>query len=139
MCYNIDVNSHLKPLGKFLMIDLLGSIAWFPVWWYTVGLKRQAIRAVKSLQYRYQAYGFKIWIKNFFVPMYGQYDFGGRAISILMRFVVLIGRGVALVVEGLVLFLGVAVWAAAPALFLVFALTNFSKGLFMNQIEFLLG
>jgi len=133
------VNSHLKPLGKYLMIDLLGSVAWFPVWWYTIGLKRQAIRAVKSLQYRYQAYGFKIWIKNFFVPMYGQYDFGGRAISILMRFVVLVGRSIALVVEGLVLFLGVGVWAAAPAVFLVFALTNLSKGLFMDQVKFLFG
>lgn len=121
------------------MIDLLGSVAWFPVWWYTIGLKRQAIRAVKSLQYRYQAYGFKIWIKNFFVPMYGQYDFGGRAISILMRFVVLVGRSIALVVEGLVLFLGVGVWAAAPAVFLVFALTNLSKGLFMDQVKFLFG
>ncbi|MDQ7814914.1 MAG: hypothetical protein RDU25_03880 [Patescibacteria group bacterium] len=133
------MNSHLKPLGKYLLIDLLGSIAWFPVWWYTVGLKRQAVKAVRALEYRYQAYGFRIWIRNFFVPMYGQYDFGGRAISILMRFVVLIGRGIALVVEGLVLSLGVAVWAAAPTLFLVFALTNLSKGLFMEQVKFLLG
>ncbi len=133
------MNVHLKPLGKFLLIDLLGSIAWFPVWWYTIGLKRQAIKAVKSLQYRYQAYGFRIWIRNFFVPMYGQYDIGGRAISILMRFVVLVGRSIALVVEALVLMLGVALWASAPALFLLFALTNLSKGLFMDQIKFLLG
>ncbi len=119
-------------------MDFLGSILWFPVWWYTLGLKKLALRFWVGLQYRVSSYGLRIWIKNMFVPMYGQYDIQGKIVSFFMRFVVLIGRSIALAVEAVVYALGLAVWIAAPATFLILFLTSAAQGLFFEQIKSLI-
>ncbi|MEN9558024.1 MAG: hypothetical protein RL141_393 [Candidatus Parcubacteria bacterium] len=62
------------------------------------------------LRYRARAYALGIWIRNFFVPMYGQYDWAGRLVSVFMRFVVLVGRGIALGVEAAVYGAGLLLW-----------------------------
>jgi hypothetical protein len=80
--------------------------------------------AFNALRYRARAYAFVIWIKNFFVPMYGQYDWTGRLVSIFMRIVVLIGRGIALVVEAMVYAAGLVVWVLAPFVALLMFITN---------------
>lgn len=118
------MKSRVGAVSHLLFIDLLGSVAWFPVWWYTKGLLMVANSAFNALRYRARAYSFVIWIKNFFVPMYGEYDWTGRLISVFMRFVVLIGRSIALVVEAMVYAAGLVVWVLAPAVALLLFLTN---------------
>ena len=110
------MNSRVGAVAHLLFIDLLGSIVWFPVWWYTKGLSLVASNAIAALKYRSQSYSFRIWIRNFFVPMYGQYDIWGRIISVLMRFIVLIGRSIAISVEAAIYALGIVLWALAPPL-----------------------
>ena len=123
------MHSRVSAIARLVFFDLLGSIAWFPVWWYTTGLSLAAEKAWKALRYRAQAYAFRIWLRNFFVPMYGQYDLAGRAVSVFMRFVVLIGRFIAIGVEALVYLAGLIVWAIALPLAIVLFVLNASGGI----------
>lgn len=115
-------------LARLLFVDLIGSVAWFPIWWYTTGLKKMIQWCLDGLHYRIRQYSFAVWIKNFFVPMYGQYDWQGRLISVLMRTVVLIGRSIALVAEALIYIVLVLAWAIVPPLVFILALQNILLG-----------
>lgn len=109
---------------RLVLVDAFGSLLWFPAWWYTTGMLRVITAARRALAYRREAYGFRVWIRHFFVPMYGQNDLTGKLVSIFMRSIVLIGRAIAYVVEALVYVFGVLVWAAAPVCFLAMAVIN---------------
>lgn len=122
------MTSRVGAVARLLVIDLLGSIVWFPVWWYTKGLALVAGKALAALRYRSQAYAFRIWIRNFFVPMYGQYDVWGRIISVFMRFAVLVGRATALAVEALVYLAGLIAWLLAPPVTLLLGLQSGTLG-----------
>jgi len=114
---------------QFFFVDVLGSVIYFPIWWYTEGFF-DVIRWVRrSLGYRWRAYSFAVWMKNFFVPMYGQYDIAGRVVSVFMRLVVLIGRGVAFVLEALAYFFLTAFWLLLPAMAFLFFFLNFFQRL----------
>lgn len=118
------MQSRVGAVVRLVFIDLLGSIAWFPVWWYTKGLALMAGKAMVALRYRSQAYAFRIWIRNFFVPMYGQYDLTGKLVSVFMRFFVLLGRGIAIAVEAIGYLVGLLIWMLIPAAALFFLLAN---------------
>lgn len=121
-------------LARLLFVDLIGSVLWFPVWWYTTGIKKMIQFCIDGLRYRIRQYAFAIWIKNFFVPMYGQYDWQGRLISVFMRFVVIVARGIALFFEALAYVFLVFCWALVPPLAFFMALQNIISGTFVNQI-----
>lgn len=116
------MKSRVGAVAQLLVVDLAGSIVWFPVWWYTKGLQKIVRSAYAAIRYRAQAYAFRVWLKNFFVPMYGQYDWTGRLVSVFMRFVVIIGRGIAILFESWVYLFGIVCWVLAPpvSLFLAF-------------------
>ncbi len=123
------MSSRVGAITKLVGVDVIGSLIWFPVWWYTSGLFRIVMGAKKALSLRVREYDFAIWIKNFFNPMYGQYDITGRIVSVFMRLVVLIGRLIALAVEAVVYVLGVCVWIAAPVGIVGMMIVNISKAL----------
>jgi hypothetical protein len=128
VCYTFCMNSRGGAVAQLVFVDLLGSVAWFPVWWYTTGLVRVITRAGAGLTYRSRQYGLKIWLANFFVPMYGQYDLTGRLVSVFMRFVVLVGRLIALCAEAIGWGVLIALWVAAPVTFLVLAISSLIQG-----------
>ena len=113
------MSSRSGSIARYFLIDLFGSIIYFPAWWYTRGFFGVLRYFGQSLAYRWMSYNFPIWLKNFFVPMYGQYDWSGRLVSVFMRFFVLIGRLIALLVEALIYFTLTLLWLAAPPLFLL--------------------
>jgi len=115
-------------LARLLFVDLIGSVVWFPIWWYTTGIKKLIQWCHDGLRYRVRQYSFRIWIKNFFVPMYGQYDWEGRLISVFMRFVVLVGRSIALVAEFVIYVILVFGWAIVPPVAFFMALQNILAG-----------
>lgn len=123
-------SAHLKALGRLIVIDLVGSVVWFPVWWYTRGLLGVINAAKRALVYRIQSSAFRIWLKNFFVPMYGQYDITGRLMSVFMRFVVLVGRSIVLAVEAIIYAVGIGVWVLAPVVCLLLAILTLPHGPF---------
>ena len=123
-CYTGGMKSRVGAVAQLLFVDLFGSIAWFPVWWYTDGLTLAASKAVAALRYRSQAYAFRIWIRNFFVPMYGQHDLAGRLVSVFMRLIVLVGRSIAIAVEAIAYALALLLWMLILPLALIFAVIN---------------
>lgn len=85
------------------------DIFYFPIWWYTKGAIR-GLRAVWGLAKDGNArLAPGLWLKNIFVPMFGQYDWQGRMVSFFMRSVQIVFRSVALVGW---FFLCVVLWLA---------------------------
>jgi len=87
---------------------------YFPLWWYSGGL-------VQALKWCFNLFLSGndsllpfVWLKNLFVPMYGQYDWQGRIISFLMRFVQFVFRSLALSVWVMICFLFFCVWLLIP-------------------------
>lgn len=80
---------------KFVFADIIGDVVYFPVWWYSRGALRM-LRALHAGMRRTLArLAIGVWIRNFFVPMYGAYDIQGRIISVLVRFFQIIVRSAA--------------------------------------------
>ena len=119
-------HNFLTYTGK-IILQIMGEILYFPVWWYSVGF----IRAVKSVfrfwRAREESLGFSVWLKNIFVPMYGQRDIVSRIISFVMRLIQVIFRGLILLFWLGVILIALVVWLAFPILLflgLVFQLAN---------------
>lgn len=106
------------PVAAFVRLFLsetLGSVIRFPFWWYTEGFVEAARWCARGLRFRWESAGIKVWLANFFVPMYGQHDLAGRLVSVIMRLVVLIGRLIGLVVEAVGYGLLLITWILLPA------------------------
>jgi len=122
-----------NEFARLIFVDTFGSLFWFPAWWYTIGLKKAIQWGMDGLNYRYQQYALKLWVKNFFIPMYGQYDFAGRLVSVFMRAVVIAGRSIALVLEGVVYLIVIIVWVIIPPLAFTLVIQNLVSGAFFDQ------
>jgi len=85
-------------------LDFLLSIIYFPLWWYSGGIKKAGRYAINLFLNGNANLAPGLWLKNIFVPMFGQTDWQGRLVSILMRFVNIIFRFI-----GLILWAGVTV------------------------------
>ncbi len=96
----------LQKLGKDLLL--------MPVWWYTKGFGIFLRGLYESALSFDVAFGWSIWVKNMFTPLYGQTDFVGRVFSFFLRLVNSIVRGVALLVV-IVFHLGLLfAWLVGP-------------------------
>lgn len=92
------------------MLDIL----YFPIWWYTSGLKKRAIGFVNNLRSLSRYFGFKILITHLFKPMFGQYDWKGRIISFFMRLVQIIIYLIVFLISAIFLFALLLVWVFLP-------------------------
>lgn len=105
---------------------LLGTIADFlytPIWWYTGGLLRQLKGVWQSFVSHQEALAIDVWLKNLFVPMYGQYDVAGRLISFFVRFAQIVGRFIMITIWAIILLMWLSIWILLPialAYFIVF-------------------
>ncbi len=97
-----------------LTIEFFFDLFYFPVWWYTVGLARHAKSCVSIFQSGNEQLAPGLWLKNIFVPMFGQYDWQGRLVSFFIRFVNVIGRFLALCVWAAVTIVLFVIWPLAP-------------------------
>ena len=75
-----------------IVSELFGVVPKTFFWWYSDGLARLFDWIKGRLSYRWRALAFRFWASHLLQPMYGQSDFAGRAISVVMRFLVLIWR-----------------------------------------------
>ncbi len=82
--------------------ELLFELVTAPVWWYTKGAKRAALRCFKRLHDEAAYLGVWVWLRNLFTPMYGQYDMTGRSISFVIRLLQLLVRGTAFLLSVLI-------------------------------------
>jgi hypothetical protein len=75
----------LLPAVRFVAQDLLGSLLWFPVWWYTSGVLRVVRLIIRQVKGLVAALNLKILFQFLLKPMFGQADFAGRVISFFVR------------------------------------------------------
>ena len=108
-----------------LLGEELFSIPAFPLWWYGAGFVGLLKYFGKTLHYRTASYALRIWTKNLFVPMYGQYDRTGRLVSIFMRLVVIFFRSLALGFEVIADVVLALLWLTAPVIAIGLLVTPF--------------
>jgi hypothetical protein len=99
----------LQVLGRFL-----GGIFFFPIWWYSLGFLRFVSKIIAFWQGEQRRLGFWLWLKNLFVPMYGQHDLAGRLISFFVRLVQIIFRGLILLLWFIICLLLLVIWLVLP-------------------------
>ncbi len=104
-----------------ILLRLGGRILYFPVWWYSLGFWRLLKQGWLSWLDQEKSLGWSVWLKNIFVPMYGQRDWAGRLISFLVRLVQIVARGLMLLVWVILWLFLFLIWLGLP-LFLLFAL-----------------
>lgn len=66
-----------------------------------------------------------LWLKNIFVPMFGQTDWQGRIMSFFMRLVNVIGRSIALFIWIFIIFCLFFLWVLFPLFVLFQTLQSF--------------
>lgn len=122
-------------LLSFIGKDLIGSILLFPLWWYGAGFKGLLDWMRSELSFRWRSYAIALWLKNMFVPMYGEYDIWGRIISIIVRIAVVVGRLIGIVVEILVYILFALIWLIAPVACLFLFLMSFASSALLSALR----
>lgn len=103
---------------KFLLQEFLGEILFFPVWWYSDGLRRWSfgvVNQVAAVEYRL---GLRPLIKNIWRPMYGDRTRSGRIISFFMRLVLIAGNGVVMLGWSVLCLIAWTLWLIAPLVIL---------------------
>lgn len=75
-----------------------------PVWWYGKGLRLVAQWFFEIVKDVSKTFALCVWVKNLFVPMYGDTSFVGRAISFGIRLVMIFARGIGVAILVLALF-----------------------------------
>jgi len=101
------------------MFSIIGGvfkdILFFPFWWYSFGLFKMLVWLKNFLSDKQRSLGLGVWIKNIFVPMYGQRDWQGIMISIFIRSVQIFFRSIAMLVWALLAFVFFWLWLLFPA------------------------
>jgi hypothetical protein len=113
---------------KFVAVDMIGSVLYYPIWWYTGGMARAARYCGGVVAGVARTLGWSVWIKNLFVPMFGQRDIVSRLISFFMRLVTIVAYSVVLLILSIVMFVVFLLWLALPFL-VVFEFGNHLLGL----------
>ena len=108
-------NSWLFNL-KLIFVDIILDFFYWPVWWYTVGLKNALLFCVRQIFDTWRALALRIWLINIFTPMYGDRSVLGRIISFVMRIVILIWRMVWMTLWIMIILALLAIWIGAPVL-----------------------
>ncbi|MCX6745136.1 MAG: hypothetical protein NTX82_06450 [Candidatus Parcubacteria bacterium] len=104
-------------LGKtiaLLLIDEIRNFLYFPLWWYSKGYIKVLKGGFGMIRDFDQTLGFSIWLKNLFVPMFGQTDFAGRVISFLLRIFQIIFKGIALLLIIILILAFFVFWLVLP-------------------------
>lgn len=99
---------------RYVIIDLIGRVLFFPLWWYSRGLIKTIKWAFRAIRDEEHALAVGVWIENLFVPMYGQYDWQGRIVSFFMRLAQIIFRLLFLLVWAAMILMVVVLWVILP-------------------------
>jgi hypothetical protein len=106
-------NVAIKSL-RFLFVDVIADIGYFPFWWYSTGLKNAALRLINTISDADREVALSVWVKNIFKPMFGQYDWQSRIISFVMRVFQIIARALVVIVWFLFSCVIFIAWIALP-------------------------
>jgi len=111
--------------GLKVSAQSIWEILYFPLWWYTVGFWRFVLKVFNFWRNQQASLGFWVWLKNIFVPMYGQTDFAGRSISFIIRLVQIIYRGLGMIVVLILGLVAIVLWLLFPPALLIAIIWQF--------------
>ncbi len=77
---------------KDVFLDTIWQICYFPVWWYSQGLKKTALFCWQRVKDGWRVLALLILIKSFFKPMYAQTGWAAYALSLNTHFWQIIWR-----------------------------------------------
>jgi len=100
--------------ARFIIIDLIGDFVYWPIWWYTLGLKDRLKWFGWQVKGIWQALALGLWLGNFFVPMYADRSILGRGISLIMRIIILAWKLIWFLTWTALVFLAVLAWIFLP-------------------------
>ena len=103
---------------RYFFVDLAWGIIRWPLWWYTNGFIFVIKWGASTIDYYGKSLAVGVWVKNIFVPMFGQRDIQSRIISFFMRIVNIIFRSITLGIWAIIVLIAVLVYVALPPLFL---------------------
>ena len=111
---------------KSLVLDLIGEILYFPLWWYGSGLKQTILSVWRYIKNTSRDLGLVILFKNLFKPMFGQYDKEGRLISFFMRLVITFSKLIMFILLSLLYLTAIIFWIFLPPLVVWALIYNFA-------------
>ena len=111
-----------------LFIEALLDVVYFPIWWYTKGVLHTARTVGHYIELGNETLAPGLWLRNIFVPMFGQYDIAGKISSFFMRLFQIIFRSLALFLWIMVVVALGVVWAAWPVVVAYFIAHTLTTG-----------
>lgn len=115
-------------LFQKIFVDAMLDVLLFPIWWYSKGLVRLSTFLFRAYQMANIKLAPGLWLKNIFVPMFGQTDLQGRIMSVFMRLVNVFFRALGLGLYSLLLLALVVGWVFLPIIILMlFVLSLFAQ------------
>jgi len=118
----------VKSIGKAVFYDVGGGLVAAPLFWYTRGLADAFKWCLRFWIDGWNRFGLGVWLKNIFVPMYGQQDTTGRLISFFMRLVEILGRFIVMVFWSVFSLLFFALYVIGPLVLIYLALRSLFPG-----------
>jgi hypothetical protein len=133
--YTVGMSAHPRSLFHLIFLREIGSIVEFPVWWYSRGVVMILTMAQEGLEYSLKEKAFGLWMRNLFTPMYGDRSWTGRALSIFMRIVVLIWRGLSFLIQAWAYLLMLFCWLLLPLVGVMLLIRPLGSALFSFLIR----
>jgi|GEM_PF-183402 len=110
----MNTSSAVLSSARFVVKELIGDFITWPVWWYSTGLVRFLRRRWQALVAFEASIGLTVWVINWTKPMFAQYDILGKAISLVMRTILIAVKTVQLMIFGVLQAVFVAGWLMLP-------------------------
>lgn len=112
------MNSGIYFFSSFLnsLQVFLKDVLFFPVWWYSFGVRNVFNWALKSSANLARRLAFVILLRNLFRPLYGDYSKVGLVIGFIFRIVYFVIISIVQLIGMAFLFLLVLLWLALPVL-----------------------
>lgn len=120
------MNNAFVSALKYVFLELIGKVLYFPVWWYSNGTKKVLLFVGREISGVANALGIVILLKNLLKPMYGDYSKSGRIISFFVRIVQYMFLLIAITIWSLLMLLLFIVWLLLPIIVIYSIIFHFS-------------
>ncbi|MBU2229608.1 hypothetical protein KJ810_04330 [Patescibacteria group bacterium] len=120
------MNNAFVSALKYVFLELIGKVLYFPVWWYSNGTKKVLLFVGREISGVANALGIVILLKNLLKPMYGDYSKSGRIISFFVRIVQYVFLLIAITIWSLLMLLLFIVWLLLPIIVIYSIIFHFS-------------
>ncbi|MBT3817577.1 MAG: hypothetical protein HOE80_04095 [Candidatus Magasanikbacteria bacterium] len=115
-------------IAQRLLLTAFLDVVYFPFWWYTSGVVHVWKWTLRVVAEGNATFAPGVWLKNLFVPMFGQYDFQGRLVSFFMRVMNVIIRTIFLTIWMVLAMIPLISWFVLPVVVSYFFIRSITLG-----------